>query len=269
MDPLTRGSIFHDIQARFFRALAERRLLPVTSANVNEARPVLDAAADGVIAREHDELAPAVERVWEGEVAAIRRDLQAWLHYLARDGAEWEPKYFEFAFGSVPGERDAASLREDVTLESGFKLRGAVDLIEEHRQTKLLRVTDHKTGRKPDRIEKTIIGGGAVLQPVLYAVAVQAALGRPVHHGRLFYCTSAGGFAEHAIPLTETTRAAGLEVLHVIDRAIERGFLAASPAPDACDRCDFRPVCGPDVGRRVARKPQDPLGDLREIRSRP
>jgi CRISPR/Cas system-associated exonuclease Cas4 (RecB family) len=147
-------------------------------------------------------------------------------------------------------------------------LRGAVDLIEEHRQTKLLRVTDHKTGRKPDRIEKSVIGGGAVLQPVLYAVAVQAALGRPVHHGRLFYCTAAGGFAEHAIPLTETTRAAGLEVLDVIDRAVERGFLAAAPAAEACDRCDFRPVCGPDVGRRVARKPQDALGDLREIRSR-
>ena len=269
MDPLTRGSIFHDIQARFFRALAERHLLPVTSANINDARPVLDEVCDAVVAREHDELAPAVERVWEGEVASIRRDLQAWLHYLARDGAEWEPKYFEFAFGTVPGERDAASLREDVTLESGFTLRGAVDLIEEHRQTKLLRVTDHKTGRKPERIEKSVIGGGAILQPVLYAVAVQTALDRPVHHGRLFYCTSAGSFAEHSIPLTESTRAAGLEVLHVIDRAIERGFLAASPAPDACDRCDFRPVCGPDVARRVARKPQDPLGDLREIRSRP
>jgi CRISPR/Cas system-associated exonuclease Cas4 (RecB family) len=202
-------------------------------------------------------------------VAAIRRDLQAWIHYLARDGAEWEPKYFELAFGKVPGERDAASRVDDVVVDSGFRLRGAVDLIEEHRQTRLLRVTDHKTGRKPDRIEKTIVGGGAVLQPVLYAVAVQAALGQLVHHGRLFYCTSAGGFAEHAIPLTETTRAAGLEVLQVIDRAIEKGFLAAAPAAEACERCDFRPVCGPDVARRVGRKPQDPLSDLREIRSRP
>ena len=50
----------------------------------------------------------------EDEVAAIRRDLHAWLEYLARDGAEWVPKYFEFAFGPVPGERDAHSMREDV-----------------------------------------------------------------------------------------------------------------------------------------------------------
>ena len=59
-----------------------------------------------------------------------------------------------------------------------------------------------------------------------------------------------------------------MEVLQVIDRAVERGFLAAAPAPDACDRCDFRCVCGPDVTRRVARKPQDRLADLLALRSR-
>ena len=144
-----------------------------------------------------------------------------------------------------------------------------MDLIEEHRQTKVLRVTDHKTGRRPDRIEKVIVGGGGVLQPVLYAMAVEAALGSRVSHGRLFYCTSAGGFSTHEIPLNDVTRAAGLDVLRVIDRAVTTGFLAAAPAEDACDRCDFRPVCGPDVFRRVARKPREPLLDLAEIRSRP
>jgi CRISPR/Cas system-associated exonuclease Cas4 (RecB family) len=156
-----------------------------------------------------------------------------------------------------------------VTLPGGFKLRGAVDLIEEHHATKVLRVTDHKTGRKPDRIEKVIIGGGAVLQPVLYAMAVEAALARPVSQGRLFYCTAAGSFYEHPIPLNEMTRAAGLEVLQVIDRAIETGFLAATPTEDACSRCDFRPVCGPDVFRRVSRKPKEHLADLVAMRSRP
>jgi ATP-dependent helicase/DNAse subunit B len=269
MDPLTRGSIFHEIQARFFDALKVRRALPVTAASLDEARRVLDEVAGEVAGRRHDELAPAVERVWADEVASIRRDLHAWLHYLAQDGEEWEPKYFELAFGSVPGERDAHSVRQDVTLEGGFRLRGAVDLIEEHRAAKTLRVTDHKTGRKPDRIEKTIVGGGAVLQPVLYGLAVEAALGQRVSEGRLFYCTSAGSFHPHRIPLTETTRAAGLEVLQVIDRAVEHGFLAAAPSEDACRWCDFRPVCGPHVFRRVSRKPQDRLADLLALRSRP
>lgn len=269
MDPLTRGSLFHEIQARFFRALKERHALPVTTVNMDEARTVLDQAADAVATRAYDELAPAVERVWNDEMASIRRDLHGWLQYLVRDGGEWRPEHFELGFGSVPGERDASSVRDEVTLTGGFRLRGAVDLIEEHRATKVLRVTDHKTGRKPDRIEKVIIGGGGVLQPVLYAMAIEAALGRPVSHGRLFYCTAAGSYYEHPIPLNDTTRAAGLEVLQVIDRAVESGFLAATPTEEACTRCDFRPVCGPDVFRRVSRKPQDRIDDLLALRSRP
>ena len=269
MDPLTRGSLFHEIQARFFRALDARQALPVTVANVDEARVALDEVIDACAGHWHDELAPAVERVWVDEIAAIRRDLHAWLHYLAQDGEEWLPRFFEFGFGAVPGERDASSIREDVKVEGGFRLRGAIDLIEEHRVTKTLRVTDHKTGRKPDRIEKVIIGGGAVLQPVLYAMAVEAALKRSVSHGRLFYCTSAGSYVAHPIPLNDMTRAAGLEVLQVVDRALENGFLAAAPSEEACGRCDFRPVCGPDVFRRVSRKPQDRLADLLALRSRP
>jgi ATP-dependent helicase/nuclease subunit B len=269
MDPLTRGSIFHDIQARFFRELQSRGALPVTAANIDMAQGVLEATIDQVAAREHDELAPAIERVWIDELASLRRDLVAWLHYLARDGEEWEPARFEFAFGRVPGVRDATSISEDVVLEGGFTLRGAIDLIEAHRQTKVLRVTDHKTGRKPDRIEKAIVGGGAVLQPVLYSMVVEKALGRTVRSGRLFYCTSAGSFTEHEIPLNDSNRSAGLEVLRIIDRAIESGFLAASPDEHACDRCDFIAVCGREVARRVARKPQDRLADLDALRSRP
>ena len=132
----------------------------------------------------------------------------------------------------------------------------------------MLRVTDHKTGRTPERIDKVIIGGGAVLQPVLYAMAVEAALERPVSHGRLFYCTSAGSFHQHPIPLNPSTRAAALDVLTVIDRSIASGFLAASPTEEACGRCDYRPVCGPDVFRRVLRKPQESLVDLAALRSR-
>ena len=55
----------------------------------------------------------------------------------------------------------------------------------------------------------------------------------------------------------------------VIDRAIESGFLVAAPTEEACGRCDFRPVCGSDVFRRVGRKPQENLADLAALRSRP
>ena len=269
MDPLTRGSLFHEVQARFFTELQRRKALPVTPATLDAVRPVLDETVDEVAGRRRDELAPAIDRVWTDEIASIRRDLHGWLYYLARDGGEWSPRHFEFGFGDVPGPRDAGSVRDEVRLEGGFQLRGAVDLIEEHLTRSVLRVTDHKTGRRPERIDRVTVGGGAVLQPVLYGLAVERALGRPVSQGRLFYCTAAGSYTEHEIPITEATRAAGLEVLQVIDRAVAGGFLAAAPTEEACGRCDFRPVCGPDVFRRVARKPQDPLADLHELRRRP
>jgi RecB family exonuclease len=269
MDPLTRGSLFHEIQAHMFRELRSAGALPVTTAIVATARDVLGRTIDRVSAQAHDELAPAVERVWADEIASIRRDLEAWLELLARDGEEWEPKFFEWAFGPVPGERDPHSVPDEVVLAGRFRLRGAIDLIEEHRQTRELRVTDHKTGRRPDRIDKAVVDGGRVLQPVLYAMAVEAALARPVSHGRLFYCTSVGGFTPVPIPLNDRTRAAGLEVLEVIDRALAAPFLVAAPHEDACGRCDFRPVCGPDVVRRIWGKPKDALADLIELRRRP
>jgi RecB family exonuclease len=267
MDPLSRGSIFHAIQKLFFDQLRDAGALPVTAASIESARAVLDRAVDRIDAEEHDNLAPAVERVWTDEIASIRRDLHAWLEYLARDGEQWTPLLFEYSFGHVPGERDPASSAEDAIVEGGFRLHGAIDLIEEHRQTKLLRVTDHKTGRAPERIDRAIVAAGTVLQPVLYSLAIEA-LGKPVSHGRLFYCTAAGSFHEHPIPLNDITRPAGLEVLQIIDRAVEHGFLAAAPGADACSRCDYTSVCGPDVAKRVLQKPQDRLADLHALRAK-
>jgi len=114
-----------------------------------------------------------------------------------------------------------------------------------------------------------VIGGGAILQPVLYSLAIEHALQAPVHSGRLFYCTSAGGFVDHEIPINEGNRRVGLEALEIIDRAIELGFLPAAPGERACAWCDFLPVCGPDEPRRVSNKPPDKLGDLEALRERP
>lgn len=270
LDPLLRGSIFHEIQAFFFTHLRDAGALPITAATRASAREELDRAIAHVAAERHEQLAPAVERVWTDEIASIGRDLHAWLDLVVADGDEWEPKYFEFSFGAVPGERDPHSTPNDVVFEEGFRLRGAVDLIEEHRKVKgVLRITDHKTGRRPDKIDNVIIGGGGVLQPVLYGMAIERVLGQLIESSRLFYCTSAGGFSTHAVPISERTRGYGLEALAIIDRAIETGFLAAAPTEEACGRCDFGSVCGPDEYRRVLHKPDDRLGDLKALRKIP
>jgi ATP-dependent helicase/nuclease subunit B len=267
LDPLTKGAIFHEIQAGFFRTLHARKELPVTTERVNDALAALEKVIASVAAKYEEELAPAIARVWRDEIAAIGRDLRVWVRKLpAAEG--WTPEYFEFSFGLSDEGRDSRSVPDPVVIDGRFQLRGSVDVIEQRQATGELRITDHKTGRNRTT-PRTVIGGGAMLQPVIYGLAVEKLLGKPVSGGRLFYCTAAGGFGEHPVPLSETNRRAGLEALEIIDRAIELGFLPPAPAERACTWCDFRPVCGPDEAEHVRRKPSDSLGDLTALREMP
>lgn len=271
LDPLTRGALFHEVQAELFRALKTAGLLPLEMRSLERALALLDTIVERVAAAYHERLAPAIERVWRDEIADIAKDLRVWARRLPETG-DWVPAYFEFSFGLPPQlaaeGRDPASLPEPVLVDGRFKLRGSIDLIERHRGTGMLRVTDHKTG-KNRTTWKTVIGGGAILQPVLYSLAVEAGVPGRVGSGRLFYCTAAGGFADHEIPINEQTRQAGLEALEIVDRAIELGFLPAAPNRGACTWCDFRAVCGPHEEVRVSHKMPEKLADVTALRDRP
>jgi len=265
LDPLTRGSLFHEVQAKFGREMRDAGALPVTAAHVAEASKVLDRVLDGVAGAYEEQLAPAIPRVWRDEMEEIRRDLGIWVRRMA-DDPSWIPEYFEFSFGLSDEGRDERSLRNPVTIDGRFVLRGSVDLIERSASGDVLRVVDHKTGRNRSK-DGMIVGGGAVLQPVLYSAAVEQALSKKVVEGRLYYCTTAGGFATHPIKLDDYNRTQGLHVLTVIDRAVEQGFLVAAPAERACTWCDFRPVCGPREEERVRHKAGDRVADLEALRS--
>jgi CRISPR/Cas system-associated exonuclease Cas4 (RecB family) len=127
------------------------------------------------------------------------------------------------------------------------------------------RITDHKTGKNRSK-EGLIIGGGETLQPVLYSVAIEKGLKTKVETGRLYFCTTAGGFGEHAITIDDYARTQGLLALTVVDRSVELGLLPAAPRKDACRWCDFRPVCGAEEERRVSKKPEALLADLHSLR---
>jgi ATP-dependent helicase/nuclease subunit B len=101
---------------------------------------------------------------------------------------------------------------------------------------------------------------------VIYGLAVEHLLDAPVVQSRLYYCTRAGGFSERVVPLSPEARGRGPEVLGLLDRAIEVGFLPAAPRPRACGICDFRDVCGPREEARIALKDQTRLDPLRVLR---
>jgi len=266
MDPLTKGSLFHEVLAEFFRTMQQRNMTIATT-STDAVLEILDGTLTRIAANYADLLAPAVDRVWQDEIASIRTDLRIWARELA-GSAEWEPWMSEFAFGlpDAPG-RDPKSRRDPVAIDGRFILRGAVDLIERKPGTNILRVVDHKTSK--NRSERgSIIGHGQQLQPVIYSLAVEAATGGTVESARFSYCTTAGGFTEHVVPINERSRGMGIEALEIIDRAVEVGMLPPAPAERACAFCDFISVCGPNQERRARRKSRDQIADLMELKGR-
>jgi len=244
MDPLTRGTLFHEAQRRFFADYD-------ADADLEEAIALGDRALDDVAADYAEKLAPAIERVWTAEIEDLRTDLRGWLRELSRE-ERWEPR---------DAEREVAGMVLDAV-----ELRGRIDLIEFDPIEGVYRITDHKTGKPPE--EKPLhIGKGAFLQPALYAAAAEVALGATVAAGRLFYCTQRGGYTEIEVKFGEPTRHHAREALKTMDRAIEEGRLAAAPRRDACGVCDYQIVCGPYEERRTATKP--PLPGLLQLRATP
>ena len=272
LDPLTRGRMFHEVQAELTRLLEARGRLPVTRDRLAEAWALLDETLDGLAARYRDDLAPAIDRVWVDEIEKLRLDLKGWLQQVADENGEWVPIRAELGFGFAPGPgRDPRSQAEPVRLDGGWKLHGVVDLVEARARPTAageLRVTDHKTG-KDRTAERMVVGHGEVLQPVLYGLAVEQALGRPVAESRLFFSTLTGGYGVRSVPLDDTARRCGAEVLSIVDRAIEDGVILPAPRRDACKWCDYRVVCGPWEEIRARRKDDTKLVDLQALRRLP
>ena len=269
MDPLTRGRLIHHIQAETLQNLKDGGALPVTADRLSDAEALLGRVVDRVAAAYREDLAPAIPRVWEDEVGGIRADLRVWLQRMAAEPGGWVPSRFEFKFG-IPFDPpcDPASLEEPITLEDGWKLRGAVDLIEEQTGTGRLRVTDHKSGsnRTP---EGAVVGGGEILQPVLYSLAVESAMKKEVTEGRLSFCTAKGGFTSHPVAMDKWARLYGKKIIEAVDRAVAGGSLPPAPREDGCRFCDFRAVCGPNAEDRARRKDRTVLQELHQIRQLP
>jgi ATP-dependent helicase/DNAse subunit B len=270
IDPLQRGSLIHDVQFELFARLREEGLLPIRAMTLERAHRELDNILVDVATRYKDDLAPAIDRVWEDGIAAIRADLREWLRRASEDDSGFVPWRFELSFGIAHGERhqaDPRSVPGAVDLECGIQLRGSIDLIERH-PSGLLRVIDHKTG-KADVKDDQLIAGGKSLQPLLYALAAEKLFTGEgtVTGGRLYFCTSTGGFLEQIVPLNERSRDVAVQIAETIRDALSRPFLPAAPEKGQCDFCEYQVVCGPYEEIRAARKPQGALEALALLRA--
>ena len=78
LDPLTRGSLFHEIQTRRpARAARRRDCCRCPPPGWARRRRSWSDVATRISASHHDRLAPAIERVWDDEIALMHGDLRA------------------------------------------------------------------------------------------------------------------------------------------------------------------------------------------------
>jgi CRISPR/Cas system-associated exonuclease Cas4 (RecB family) len=270
LDALQKGSIFHQTMYELFVALRAKGLLPLDEAHLDEARSILDEVMASVAESYAEELAPAIERVWDDAIAQIKADAAEALRRLLAD-EEWTPTSFELSFGLADRreQQDPASKDDPVELDCGIKLRGSIDLVETSRRNGWIRATDFKTG-KIRVTNETVIQGGKVLQPVLYALVLEKLVtGKTIDGGNLYYATSTGRYERFPVPLDAHARDSAKMVADTIGDALDQGFLPAAPAKDECTWCDYRPVCGPYEEQRTKPKPKARLEKLVQLRKRP
>jgi ATP-dependent helicase/nuclease subunit B len=266
IDRAIRGDIYHRAAARF-----TLEMIALASANhsLEDQLTLLDSSLAEVEKEFREEIAPAVESVWQSDMNRIRNDLRGVVRQRSLD-TQWKPVAAEFGFGLTSSTlRDPASVPEVVETTGGFQLLGSVDLIE-RREDGRLRIIDYKTrsfSRRDyyDENGPLRVKGGALLQPLLYGTAVGRLFGASVYTGSLYFATIKGRYEIFPVFLTAESEAEIETVLQHIEEAVTGGFLVAAPEEDACEFCDYRPVCGPYEEVRAKRKKR--LGALHTLRS--
>lgn len=276
LDPLTRGSLVHDVFFRLGRELRERHLTPLRPGQLAEAVEALREVFAPEAARFREETAPEIDRIWNDQLDGLLGDLQGFLEREADNGFRVVAN--ELTFGMTPaGYADPGSRREPAILPGGLRLRGSIDAVEEKADGSR-RVTDYKTGQDSVRAddEKRVLFGGQALQPLLYAFAQEAVTGKPTASGRLYYTTLRGAYHQTVVE-TDTAEARTLleQFVRLLDEAITEGRFPADPNPASrypqCRYCDYLPVCGPRPAsyRDTKKRHGAALGEVQAIRKLP
>ena len=258
LDPLERGSLFHETAERFLRERRDRGELPLRDS------PALSGRLDEIAEERLEALVaknpPRFTALWEKERARFKAGMRDWLRREIETGHRATPAHFELAFGvareAAPGE---PHLRDPLAIELGdgrtLRVSGKIDRIDRRPEGTLV-LRDYKTGRAP-RDDGGIFRGGRQLQIPFYILAAARIFpDTPVVEAFLDYVD--GGrpvVLDPAAVRSDSFRA----LLRGLVDAIARGHFVQEPT--ACPWCDFKVVCGPQP--LLQRRRQLKLGDER------
>jgi len=256
LDPMERGTAFHEIAEHFLRERRQTGDLPLS--DTPAARTRLREIAEEVLARIVEGSPPRHGLLWDIERARLHDLLHKW---LAREVAapRGTPAHFEVGFG-VPlvSGSDEPHLAEPLEIELGpgrtLRVSGKIDRIDFKPDGSLV-VRDYKTGRAPTD-DGGLFRGGRQLQIPFYVKAASRLFPeRTVSEAFLDYVD--GG----RMVAFDPARATGEEFvvfLRELMDALASGLFVQDAS--ACRFCDFTRVCGPQglIASRQQRKRRDP-----------
>ena len=259
LDPLTRGSLLHEVFFHLGQRLRERGLMPLPKRSREAAFEEVRAVFNRVEHEYRERCAPPYRGIWDDQMDGILADLRGFVERLAGSGVTMQ--HNEFSFGlALRQPADPESTRDPALLPGPLKLHGSIDAVET-RPDGGAQVTDYKTGKASlaSVSGKEATFGGRGLQPLLYAHAWGAISGEEVAVGRLYYATVRGAYRETEV------RTAGAEArshlvrfVHILKEAILEARFPALPHPELsyppCNYCDYLSVCGPAPARHKVEK---------------
>jgi hypothetical protein len=253
LDPMTRGSIMHDLYATIMREIRDRQETPDRARHGARLRDLGLAA----LAAHRALVPPPSDGVYEREERELLHDLTLFLKFEAEDCSQRRPIGFEVAFGGAT-EGEALARREPVTIDLGdglrFKLRGRIDRLDKLADG-TYEAVDYKTGSAflPGGLSATF-AGGRQLQHALYALAAVELLretdGQARVVGSYYFPTRRGSRERQVRPASTQVQAA--EVLRDLFDLLAAGAFVHTPDEDKdCKFCEFSRACGQKAAERA------------------
>jgi RecB family exonuclease len=258
LDAMTAGSLLHEVFRLFFERITAAGEKPEAARHA----ALIETIAGEQIATWREKVPPASELAFGQRRDDILVACRTLLLLEEEHCREMTPRFFEIPFGLPRAEsRAAISSRDPVAIPLGsgksFLLRGSIDRVDEAPDGSF-HVWDYKTGGTWRHKEKLGIHGGRQIQHALYAMALEALLGRagitaPVSRSGYFFPGRKG--EGQRMPMTLDLSETRDVLVRLLD-LLREGLFPHAIARDDCRYCDYESVCGgaTEAARRSAAK---------------
>lgn len=256
LDPMTRGTILHELFATIMREIRDRRETPDPAHHGARLRELGLAA----LAEHRALVPPPSDGVYEREERELLSDLALFLKFEAEDCRGRRPLGFEVAFGGTT-EGEALGRREPVTVDLGdglrFTLRGRIDRLDRLADG-TYEAVDYKTGGAflPGGLDATF-AGGRQLQHALYALAAVELLRATDRQARVvgsYYFPTSRGRRERQVRPASTQAQAPAVLRDLFDLLTAGAFVHSPNQDEDCRFCEFDRACGPRAAERARAK---------------